>query len=55
MPKLNIPEIKRSAIKVFEKKSDMLKYIGKFAFNQYDRLVIYRVKKNWIVYLEENK
>ena len=50
MNKLDIKEIKKGAVRVFEKKQDMLDFVKKYAFDNPERLVIHRVKTKWIVY-----
>ena len=50
MNKLDIKEIKKGAVRVFEKKQDMLDFIKKYAFDNLERLVIHRVKTKWVVY-----
>lgn len=55
MAKINIKEIKRKAISIFDTKKDMLKHISKLAFKNNDRFVIHRIKTKWIVYLLDEK
>ena len=55
MAKINIKEIKRKAISVFDTKKDMLKHISKLAFKNNDRFVIYRINTKWVVYLLDEK
>ena len=55
MAKINIKEIKRKAISVFDAKKDMLKHISKLAFKNNDRFAIYRLNTKWVVYLLDEK
>lgn len=48
MPKLDIEKIKRNAVKVFDTKEEMLKYIKKVAFKD-DVMQIKYFHKKWFV------
>ena len=50
MPKLDIKKIKRNAVKVFDTKDEMLKYIKKLSFRNEDKfLLINYYNKKWFV------
>lgn len=54
MPKLNIKEIKRNAIHIFNTKKELLDYIKKLAFRDTDKIIITRNNshKTWIMWIE---
>lgn len=49
MPKLDIEQIKREAIKIFKTKRKALKYIEDFNFKEGERLTLIRKKRKWLI------